>query len=193
MTKRSKAVALSILGAASFALAGCQEEKIDAQAYPDVETCKAEVGAGGLASTEQCDIAFAEAQALHVEAAPRYDSIEVCESQHGAGACGSEASQVASGGSGGIFMPLLTGYLIGNMLGGRGGMAGSQPLYRKSGGGFTNAAGSASYSANKGKASIGSNQFAKPAATAGKAPMTKATVGSRGGFGKTGGTRGFGG
>ncbi|MFT6425196.1 MAG: hypothetical protein ACJAYH_001533 [Celeribacter sp.] len=193
MSKRSKTVALSILGAASFALAGCQEEKIDAQAYPDVETCKAEVGQGGLASTDACDVAFAQAQALHVESAPRYDSIEVCESQHGEGACGTESAQVGTGGSSGIFMPLLTGYLIGNMLSNRGGMAGSQPLYRKAGGGFTNAAGNASYSGNKGKGSLSSNQFAKPAATAGKAPMTKASVASRGGFGKTSGTRAYGG
>lgn len=193
MSKRSKTVALSILGAASFALAGCQEEKIEAQAYPDLATCKAEVGQGGLASTEACDVAFAQAQALHVEAAPRYDSIEVCESQHGEGACDSEQAQVGSSGSNGIFMPLLTGYLIGNMLSGRSGLAGSQPMYSKAGGGYTNAAGSASYSSNKGKGSLGSSQFAKPAATAGKAPMTKASIASRGGFGKSFGSRSYGG
>lgn len=193
MSKRSKTVALSILGAASFALAGCQDEQIDAQAYPDVATCKAEVGEGGLASTEACDVAFAEAQALHVEAAPRYDSIEVCESQHGEGACGSEQAQVGNGGSSGIFMPLLTGYLIGNMLSNRASMAGSQPLYRKAGGGYTNASGNASYSGNKGKGTLSSSQFSKPAATAGKAPMTKSSIASRGGFGKTAGTRSYGG
>ncbi|RPE71603.1 uncharacterized protein YgiB involved in biofilm formation [Pacificibacter maritimus] len=193
MTKRSKSVAFCILGAASFALAGCQEDKVEAQAYPDVQTCKAEVGQGGLASTEQCDIAFAEAQALHVEAAPRYESQEVCESQHGEGACGTEAQQVGNSGSSGIFMPLLTGYLIGNMLSNRAGMANSQPMYKKAGGGFTNAAGSANYSTNKGKGSVNSSQFSKPAATMGKAPMSKAAVAARGGFGKTAGTRSYGG
>ncbi|MEN8833970.1 MAG: DUF1190 domain-containing protein [Pacificibacter sp.] len=193
MSKRSKAVAIGILGAASFALAGCQEEKIEAQAYPDIQSCKAEVGQGGLASTEACDVAFSEAQALHAEAAPRYDSIEVCESQHGEGACGSEQAQLGAGGSNGIFMPLLTGYLIGSMLGGRGGLAGSQPMYRKAGGGFTNAAGNASYNSNKGKGSLNSSQFAKPTATKGKAPMTKTSVASRGGFGKSTSTRSYGG
>jgi uncharacterized protein YgiB involved in biofilm formation len=90
-------------------------------------------------------------------------------------------------------MPLLTGYLIGNMLSNRAGMAKSQPMYKKAGGGFTNAAGSANYSANTGKGSLSSSQFSKPAATAGKAPMTKAGIASRGGFGKTAGTRSVGG
>ncbi|PRY22551.1 uncharacterized protein YgiB involved in biofilm formation [Aliiruegeria haliotis] len=190
MRKRSRTVALSIVGATAFALSGCREEQVDAQAYPDLQSCKEAAAAGnGILTADDCEAAISEAQQLHVESAPRYDSLAVCEEQHGQGACGSEA-QAASGGSGSIFMPLLTGYLIGNMLSGRGGYARSQPLYRTADGKFTNASGSSVYSGNSGKAKLGSNQFTKPAATVGKPPMTKATAASRGGFGKTGGVRG---
>lgn len=193
MAKRSGHVALAIMGAAAFALAGCREEVVDAQAFPDLQSCQAAASNGGLFSASDCDLAFAEAEALHVEAAPRYDSVEVCEEQHGVGACGSE-DQVASSGSGSIFMPLLAGYLIGNMLGGRGAAAGaaggttaaSQPLYKTADGRFTNATGASTYSSNTGKASLSASQFARPPATVGQAPMTKTTAASRGGFGASG-------
>lgn len=194
MRKRSSTVALTILGAASFALAGCKDEQVDAQAFPDLASCQAAATDGGLFTADQCQQAFADAETLHVEAAPRYESLAVCEEQHGEGNCGSEAEQVQNGGSGSIFMPLLAGYLIGSMLGrAGGGMAASQPMYRNASGGFTNAARTSSFSANQGRATMGAQQFTRPAATAGKAPMTRATAASRGGFGGTGGSRGFGG
>ncbi len=193
MRKRSRTVALAIVGAASFSLAGCREEQVDAQAFPDLESCRSAALTGGMFSAQDCDTAFAEAETLHVESAPRYDSLQVCEEQHGEGACGSEAQQV-QGGSGGIFMPLLAGYLIGNMLGGRSGLAASQPLYRTPDGRFTNATGASTYSSNSGRAKLGTSMFSKPPATVGKPPMTRAAVASRGGFGRTGAARGsFGG
>ena len=184
MRKRSRTVALTILGAAAFTVAGCREEQVDAQAFPDMASCEAAAAQDGLFSVEECDKAFAEAKALHVESAPRYDSLQVCEEQHGEGNCGSEEQQVSNGGSGGIFMPLLAGYLIGNMLGrAGGGMAASQPMYRNAQGGFTNAAGTTNFGSNAGRATMGAQNFTRPAATAGRAPMTRATAGSRGGFG----------
>lgn len=193
MQKRSRTVALAIVGAASFALAGCREEQVDAQAFPDLQSCLSSAGAGSLFSEQDCRTAFDEAVALNAETAPRYDSLEVCEAQYGVGNCGAEA-QATQGGSGSIFMPLLAGYLIGNMLGGGRGVA-AQPLYRTSNGGFTNPSGSATYANNTGSAKLGQSAFAKAPATIGKPPMTKATALSRGGFGasstRTGG--GFGG
>ncbi|WP_102110247.1 DUF1190 domain-containing protein [Oceaniglobus roseus] len=191
MRPRSRSVALTLLGAAAFTLAGCQEEQVDAQAYPDLASCKDAADTGGLLTIEQCETAFAEAQQLHVETAPRYDSLAVCEEQHGEGACGSEAQQVGNGGSGSIFMPLLAGYLIGNLLGGRG-MAGAQPMYRTQDGRFTTPGGTSTYSSNRGTAKLSPSAFSRPPTTVGKAPMTKTTTGTRGGFGRTGGARGFG-
>lgn len=202
MTKRSKTVAIAILGAAAFALAGCKTDEVDAQAFPDIASCKAAAERGGLFSASECDQAFGEAQKLHVESAPRYDSVQACEAQHGAGACGTEAEatagatgapaeqQASGGGMGSIFMPMLAGYLIGSMLSGaRGaGVAPAQPMYRSANGGFTNAAGTSTFSSNQGASKMSASQFSKPAATVGKPPMSAASPQSRGGFGATGRT-----
>lgn len=196
MRQRSRNVALTILGAASFAVAGCREDnaQVEAQAFPDLASCQAAAADGGAFTDAQCRESFAEAETLHVESAPRYDSLAVCEEQHGEGNCGSEEQQVGSGGSGSIFMPLLAGYLIGNMLGRvGGGMAASQPIYRQAGGGYTNAARSASFSTNSGRGAVPAQNFTRPTTTRGVAPMTRATATSRGGFGSTGGSRSFGG
>ncbi|KAA8608851.1 hypothetical protein AL036_05400 [Salipiger aestuarii] len=193
MTKRSRTAALAIVGAASFALAGCREDPVDARAFPDLQSCQASVGPDSLFSRQDCETAFAEAQTLHAETAPRYDSREVCEEQYGAGNCDTEA-QATGGGSGSIFMPLIAGYLIGNMLGGRG--IGAQPMYRGADGRFTTPGGGTSYANNTGRAKLTPQAFAKAPVTAGKPPMSRATAASRGGFGtrSTGtGLRGFGG
>lgn len=193
MSKRSNRVAITILGATAFTLAGCREEQVDAQAFPDLQACITEATRGGLFKAEDCESAFSEAETLHVEAAPRYESLQVCEEQHGEGECGSEAS-AAQGGSGSIFMPLMAGYLMGSMLGGRAGMSASQPMYKTSDGRFTNAGRSSSFSSNNGKAKLGTSQFTRPTATVGKPPMSSAAASSRGGFGKSGsGRSGFGG
>jgi hypothetical protein len=58
-----------------------------------------------------------------------------------------------------------------------------QPLYKTIDGKFTNATGSSTYASKIGTGKLAAPQFAKPPATLGKAPMTKATVASRGDFG----------
>lgn len=184
VSKRSRTVALFLVGAAVFALAGCAEEDVDASAFPDLQSCKDAANAGGAFSSLDCDTAFAAAQQLQVETAPRYDSLEVCEAQHGVGSCGDEAQVTGTSGGGGIFMPLLAGYLIGNMIS-RGATASPavQPLYKTSDGSFTNATGSSTYQSNTGTGKLAASQFTKAPTTIGKAPMTKAIVASRGGFG----------
>jgi len=185
MTKRSSHVALAILGAAAFTLAGCSEEEVDAQAFPDLRACHSAAAAGGGITAAECDTSFANAQALHVESAPRYDSLEVCEAQHGEGACGNEQQASDGGGSGSIFMPLMMGYLLGNMMSNRSGMAAAQPLYKTADGRYTNASGSSTFSNNSGAGKMSSSQFTRPPSTVNKAPMTAATAQARGGFGGT--------
>lgn len=202
MAKRSKHVALLLVGAAAFTLAGCQEEAVDASAFADLQSCKAQAGSNETMIAD-CVAGFEAAQEIHVESAPRYEDRAACETAHGEGACGSEAEATAGAtettgatgqqsGSGSIFMPLMAGYLIGSMLSNNraaGARPPAQPMYKAAGGGFTNAAGSSSYSSNAGKAKLGASHFAKPPSTIGKAPMTKAAVAARGGFGASGSAR----
>ncbi|MGL4311519.1 MAG: DUF1190 domain-containing protein [Paracoccaceae bacterium] len=192
MQKRSGHVALALLGAAAFGLSGCGEEETDARAFPDKQSCLTAVEEGGWFSAADCETAFAEAEALHRETAPRYESRELCEQEHGAGACGADTVAGNPQGGGSIFMPLIAGYLIGSALGNARAVS-SQPLVKTPGGGFATPDGGTRLSNNSGSGKIGTSAFSKAPTTLGKAPMTKAQVAQRGGFGKTGGLRSSGG
>lgn len=179
--KRSRAVSLGILGAAAFGLAACQqEEQTDAAAFPDIESCVAAAAQSGWFTREDCMTTFAEAEALHQETAPRYESQALCEEQHGAEACAPDAAAGSSGG-GSIFMPLLAGYLIGQALGG--GRAMAQPVVPKAGGGYATPSGGTQLSRLNASGKMGAAAFAKAPTTVGQPPMTRAAVASRGGFG----------
>ncbi|MFV0300223.1 MAG: DUF1190 domain-containing protein [Paracoccus sp. (in: a-proteobacteria)] len=189
MRKRSRNVSLAILGAAAFGLAGCKSQETDASAFPDEASCVAAADQGSLFFTaEDCRTAFAEAQANHLETAPRYDSLEVCEEQHGVGNCGGDPAAQSGGGMGSIFMPLMMGYLLGSALGGNRGVM-SQPLSRTANGGFSTPAGDTRLSTNNGAGKIQAGAFNKAPATMGRPPMTRAQVAQRGGFGQTAASR----
>jgi uncharacterized protein YgiB involved in biofilm formation len=188
--KRSRHVALALLGAAAFGMAGCTEEKTEASAFADKASCLAEASPGGWFTASDCENAFAEAQKLHDETAPRYESREVCEAEHGEGACGGDAA-ASSGGGGSVFMPLLMGYMIGQALGG--GRVMSQPVVRAADGGFSTPNGGTRISSLNSGGKINTSAFAKAPVTKGLAPMTKAQVQSRGGFGSSGASRSVGG
>lgn len=189
--KRSHHVALALLGAAAFGVAACTEEKTEASAFPDKASCLAAAKPDGWFTAADCDTAFAEAQKLHEETAPRYESRELCEAEHGAGACGSDAAANNSGG-GSVFMPLLMGYMIGQALGG-GGRVMAQPVVRSAGGGFATPDGGTRISNLNSGGKISASAFNKAPVTKGLAPMTKTQVQSRGGFGQSGTSRGVGG
>lgn len=189
--KRSRAVSLGILGAAAFGLAACQqEEQTDAAAFPDVESCMAAAAQNGWFTREDCTTTFAEAQAVHTETAPRYESQALCEEEHGVGACGGDPAAATGGGGGSIFMPLLAGYLIGQALGG--GRAMAQPVVPKAGGGFATPTGGTQLSRLNSTGKMGTTAFAKGPTTAGQPPMSRAAVASRGGFGGSAATRSVG-
>lgn len=184
--KRSSHVALALVGAAAFALTGCQESQTEAAAFPDIASCKAAAKADGWFSPTDCDTAFAEAAALHDEAAPRYESRELCEAEHGPEAC--QSAQSGSGG-GGIFMPLLMGYMIGQAMGG--GRPIAQPVMARNGGGFVTPGGAGI--GRMGSGAVPASTFDKAPVTKGQPAMTKANVRDRGGFGTTATKRSLGG
>ncbi|MES2667946.1 MAG: DUF1190 domain-containing protein [Pseudomonadota bacterium] len=194
--KRSSHVSVVILGAAAFALAGCQETQTEAAAFPDVASCKAAAESGGWFSAADCDATFAEAKALHEETAPRYESQELCEAEHGAAACGADtaaggADSVSGSGGGGMgFMPFFMGYMIGQAFGG--GRPIAQPVVSKAGGGFATPGGSSIGQLNS-SGKVSAAAFDKAPVTKGVAPMTKTQVAARGGFGASAASRSVGG
>lgn len=133
--KRSSRLTLALMGAAGAAatLAGCgqapppQSELSDVnftepKAYQDIDECVADQ----VYTRSACESAFNAA----AEAIPRYDSMAVCEAEHGEGACEPppESAQQTQGGS--WFGPALMGYMVGNMMANRNG-ARVQSLYHE--------------------------------------------------------------
>ncbi|TDL79664.1 DUF1190 domain-containing protein [Palleronia sediminis] len=191
--KRAARTRFVLMGSAAFGLAACQpEQTVEATVFPSVEECRAVADLPENAFTaEECAEGFAEAQAIHAESAPRYADRDVCEAEHG-GECVVETRSDGSS----IFLPLLAGYMIGNMLGGRG-MA-AQPLYRTQGGRFATPGGGTTLSGLRGRTNLAPAAFSSAPSTRTAAPLSRAAVQSRGGFGagRTGGgtaARGFGG
>ena len=110
--KRSKAVTLALMGAATLGMPGCDR---GAESYPSVDAC---IAAGEHSETE-CRDGFAAAKQEHERTARHFTSWEDCFAAYGADGC--EERPVATGGS--YFMPLMVGYMFGRTLG-------YHPLYR---------------------------------------------------------------
>lgn len=119
--KRSKKTALVLMvPVATLLLAGCGEESQQALVFSDPSECSA----AGLNDTAQCNAEFAAAKALHPQVAPKYLDKTECETDFGAGNCETAPQQTTSGGS--VFMPMMMGYMMGQMMN-RGGSNFQQP------------------------------------------------------------------
>ncbi|AGT08700.1 DUF1190 domain-containing protein [Paracoccus aminophilus] len=201
--KRSRHVALVLAGTALLGLSACREEQVDAESFPDLQSCVAAAQKNSLWFTEDdCRANFAAAEKEYLETAPRYESKELCEQEHGVGKCGGDPTQqqqAQNGGGGGFsFMPLLVGYMMGSMLS-RGGGIFSQPMVQTANGRYTTPSGNQSFASNRGAGKVPSQVFtSKAAPTIGKPPLTQSAVQQRGGFGgsstaRSSGSRSFGG
>lgn len=128
-TKRSTSARLILMvPAASLALAGCGEKPAEVQVFNTPDECAAYYN-----PPAECKAAFDEAKALHPQVAPRYTSKQACESDFGAGMCetapvlaatenGSTQTQQSSG----FFMPMMMGFMAGQMLNRGGAMTAPQ-------------------------------------------------------------------
>ncbi|MFZ4761784.1 MAG: DUF1190 domain-containing protein [Alphaproteobacteria bacterium] len=146
--KRSKTIMLTLLTGASLMVVGCNEEEDKTRFYKDNAACMQE-----LQDSNLCATAEKEAQAAHLESAPKFTSKAECEQKFGAGNCVEPATTpaqatnqphnagVSHGGS--FFMPMMMGYMMGKMSGGGGLLGGglfggnrygAQPLYRDNNG-----------------------------------------------------------
>jgi uncharacterized protein YgiB involved in biofilm formation len=185
--KRSHRVVLTTLtaiGAAS--LSACEgdidESQLSAQQYgPAVDafpySSVAECKLDDKVPDDQCEQAHREALAQNNLGAPRFESLDLCEDEFGNGNC------VQPAGGGNFFAPLLTGFVIGQMLDGPSRYRYS-PMYRSrrqdvyyTGGGY---GGGWLYRSGSGY-KVGSRALQPPVAT--PRIQTRSSVVSRGGFG----------
>jgi uncharacterized protein YgiB involved in biofilm formation len=118
----SVSVAL-LMSTSLIALTACDEAKVDASIYENVDQCKRAPGT----TPDQCEASFKEASSQHAAVAPKYAAEADCQADFGVGKCEAAPYRTSSGGS--VFMPLMMGYMMGSMLGGRSSMM-SQPLYK---------------------------------------------------------------
>lgn len=188
---RSTAVRGALLGMSAFALTAC-EEPIDLTFFSDVDQCTAAAAESSEFSVGDCNRAFEQALAEHAVLAPRYDELALCEEQHGVEACapvevagGASSEEPVASQAGVGFMPFFMGYMIGNALGrsSPGGYAG-RPVYSGAKGGLFSSDGRRMGFAGPGSTVRGTPAAVRaPALSAPMAPMTRATVSTRGGFG----------
>jgi uncharacterized protein YgiB involved in biofilm formation len=110
--KRSRTVALTTLTATAgtLTLTGCGGDPVvEGQLFPNVAEC---VGSGVAQS--ECQEAYNQAVADNENDAPRFESRELCEEGFGSGRC--EQRFAGSGGGGSVWVPLLAGFVIANVI-----------------------------------------------------------------------------
>ncbi|MEE2760902.1 MAG: DUF1190 domain-containing protein [Pseudomonadota bacterium] len=168
---KSKAGTLAV-GVSLLALAACEEPKVEASIFENVQQCIS----NGDATPEQCERNFREAKNQHAAVAPKYASLSDCQADFGAEKCEQAPYRTSTGGS--VFMPLMAGYMMGSLLGGGRTMT-SQPLYRSA-----SSPGSFRTADNR---NIGNKTGrAQVARSATSRPSVKTQTRSRGGFGSSG-------
>lgn len=194
--KRSKAVSLILMGSMALGGAGCGNEKADQEMY--TFTSLNECVTSAIFSEAECRDLARDALAQ----APRFGSKEECESQFGVGACDGGAARTnpdgttVQQGSGGMWMPMMMGFMAGRFLGGGGMMRGSQGLYRDPGAqpgdgrSFRTAGGEQVRTDRTGRVSNPSPRLSQSVKHNAKPTMSRSGSGSRGGF--SGGSSGGG-
>lgn len=125
--KRSKKAALVLMvPATTLLLAGCGEEREQALVYESPSEC----AAASFNTPEQCKADYDAAKALHPQVAPKYVSKQECETDFGSGNCetapqsgaAQQTTPQQTASSGSFFMPMMMGYMMGQMMN-RGGAA----------------------------------------------------------------------
>jgi uncharacterized protein YgiB involved in biofilm formation len=159
--RRSAYVGFSILTLAATPLAGCERHDDRPKVYSSLADCRAEHPTGQI-----CDSAWQASVGEHDKTAPRFTQKQQCEAQYGVGHCESREG-------GGFFMPMMAGFVIGQMLngggygGGYGGRYIGHPVMFAPGGGYR-----------------------APAFGPGESVFTRSGGVARGGFGQSAGFRG---
>ena len=181
--KRSKHLKLALMGVSALALAACDNAE-DAAIFENLDQCVAQDGFG----LEDCKTNLKKAEEEHVRVAPKYTSVADCEADFGAEKCEIAPQKTQSGGS--VFMPLMMGYMMGNLLSG-GSRVSTQPLYRAQ-------SDPTNFRTGDNHKVAGKTGISKVPTQVAKAPTRKTSTIRRGGFGSTarrtgGGFKSFGG
>ncbi|MGE0723481.1 MAG: DUF1190 domain-containing protein [Alphaproteobacteria bacterium] len=185
--KRSRAIRLVLLGSVGLVgLAGCDDAPTTSENFfRDPAECRKVLDAAS------CDSQFADAKKEHAKTAPRFTSREACEDKFGKENCAPLSSyesaaegkpgeakpaqpgqQTAQASGSNFFVPLMLGYLGGQLMG-RAGQA-AQPVYRDR-----------QNTAYTGSRSIGTYSGSRLSASTATNPRVGTSTTQRSGFGGT--------
>jgi uncharacterized protein YgiB involved in biofilm formation len=174
---------------ALLTLSSCGEEEKQAQVFESEIACKAEASLPDSWWTiEECEDAFSNAETNHINNAPRYKSLSVCEQEHGSGQCGTDR-YYGNSSHNTSFTPMMAGYFMGRSSDTTQTYQTARPLYSAASGGYSSANGNAKFSSLSGAKTMPASSFKPASVTLGKPPMSKAQAVSRGGFGSAKMTR----
>lgn len=189
--KRSKALSLLLMGSLTVSAAGCGADRADEETY--TFTSLDECYSSAIFSESECrDLARSA-----LAETPRFSSREECEAQFGEGACQGQAPKTAEGASGGsavqqhsggMWMPMMMGFMAGRFLGGGGMMQGSQGLYRdpaanpQQGRSFRTAGGETVSPGAGGRVSNPTPRMTQSMSHSAKPVSGRSSLGARGGF-----------
>lgn len=124
MKRWNSASVVGLIGVSAIVLGACEEPKVEGAIFDNLQQC---IDDRAIPSN-QCEQSYNEARNQHASVAPKYTSEQDCQADFGAGKCEKAPYRSSSGGS--IFMPMMAGYMMGSMIGGRRSSVFSQPLYR---------------------------------------------------------------
>ena len=183
--KRSRALKLSLMGATALTLVACDNSQ-EVGVFETLDQCIDQAGF----TRDVCEANQKQARSEHVRVAPKYTSVSDCETDFGAEKCEAAPQRTTSGGS--VFMPMMMGYMMGNMLGGS--RVATQPLYRSRDD-------ARNFRTGDNQKVSGKTGVTKVSGQTARAPSTKTRTIRRGGFGSSArasagrfrGFRGFGG
>lgn len=172
---------------AAFMLAGCEKSDETVSTYLNADDC----ASANPGKSAECTTAYNNALKEAERTAPKYATREDCVAEFGEGQCQQAPAQAGMApenqaqaqSSGGFWMPLMAGYMMGRLMSGGAGFA-QQPLFSSRNpaspayGQYTDASGK-----NYGAAQPGRTMNVPKTAMAPK-PATTSTI-TRGGFGES--------
>ncbi|MGH0003699.1 DUF1190 domain-containing protein [Pseudovibrio ascidiaceicola] len=190
MKKRSgslKLVLMAAVGVTAVVALSDDEEQTEGRIFSNKEECSS----SGRFSESECSAAFQTGSAIDSDNAPRYNTQNLCEEQHGFYGCNPAYDN--SGNFSGYFVPLAAGYFIGKATSGPSDWGTRvRPVYtdKRRRELYTGDGYAVSFSNNGGSAKVAKSVTTKPPKAA--KVQTRTSVVSRGGFGSRSG-RSFGG
>ncbi|WP_192458363.1 DUF1190 family protein [Musicola keenii] len=163
----------------SFVLSGCEQSDETVSLYQNADDCSK----ANPSMKEQCAVSYNNALKEAERTAPKYATREECASAFGDAQCtpSSTASNAAAPQQSSFWMPLMTGFMLGRMMGNSGSYM-QQPLFsQRNGGGYVDASGK-NYGATTGRTINVPRDTLSPKPTS---TVTSGTTTTRGGFGET--------